>query len=158
MPVRYEGREFGTIAFEVAIDETSARHHELVEPAEIELATFSIDPPGLVPCLDLPYQIAQKLHACTEPRPGGNERVRDVIDIWLLEALLEPDQLAEVKAAAIETFARRKLHAWPPPVEASASWDRDYQRLVDAHHGTPGSVDDAVRYLAAFIARIDNTA
>ncbi len=84
--------------------------------------------------------------------------MRDVIDIWLLEALLEPDQLAEVKAAAIETFARRQLHTWPPAVEASASWNRDYPRLIDAHPGSPGSVDDAVRYLAAFIARIDNTA
>lgn len=158
LQVRYEGREFGTIAFEVAIDETSARHYDLVEPAGIELATFSIDPLGLVPCLDLPYQIAQKLHACTEPRPGGNERVRDVIDIWLLEALLEPDQLAEVKAAAIETFTRRKLHPWPPPVEASASWDRDYQRLIDAYPDAPGSVDDAVSFLTAFIARIDNMA
>ncbi len=155
LQVRYEGREFGTIAFEVAIDETSARHHELVEPAGIALASFSIDPPGLVPCLDLPYQIAQKLHACTEPRAGGNDRVRDVIDIWLLEALLEPQQLADVKAAALQTFARRQLHTWPPVVEASTSWRRDYPRLSDAHPGAPSDVDAAVDYLADFIARID---
>ncbi len=105
LQVRYEGREFGTIAFEVAIDETFAEHHELVAPDDIYLATFSIESPGLVPCLDVPYQIAQKLHACTEPRPDGNDRVRDLIDIWLLEALLEPEQLAEVRVAAIETFA-----------------------------------------------------
>lgn len=36
---------------------------------------FAIDPPKLVPCLDVPNQIAQKLHACTEPLPDGNERV-----------------------------------------------------------------------------------
>jgi Nucleotidyl transferase AbiEii toxin, Type IV TA system len=64
LQVRYGGREFGTIAFEVAIDEPSTRHHELIEPAGIALAAFSIDPPGLVPCRDVPNQIAQKIHAC----------------------------------------------------------------------------------------------
>ena len=156
LQVRYEGREFGTIAFEVAIDETSAGHHELVTTEGIDLAMFSIEPPRLVPCLDVPYQIAQKLHACTEPRPGGNDRVRDVIDIWLLEALLEPGRLAEVRAAATETFGRRKLHSWPPAVEASPSWARDYARLIDAHADAPADVDEAVRYLADLIERIDN--
>ena len=125
LQVRYEGREFGTIAFEVAIDETSARHHELVEPAGIALASFSIDPPGLVPCLDIPYQIAQKLHACTEPRAGGNDRVRDVIDIWLLEALLEPQQLADVKAAALQTFAA-------PPAPHLAAGSRSLDLVANA--------------------------
>ena len=27
-------------------------------------------------------QIAQKLHACTEPLPDGNDWVRDIIDVW----------------------------------------------------------------------------
>jgi len=94
--------------------------------------------------------------ACTEPRPGGNDRVRDVIDIWLLEALLEPGRLAEVRAAATETFGRRKLHSWPPAVAASPSWTSDYARLVDAHADAPADVDEAVRYLADLIERIDN--
>jgi len=94
--------------------------------------------------------------ACTEPRPGGNDRVRDVIDIWLLEALLEPGRLAEVRAAATETFGRRKLHSWPPAVAALPSWTSDYARLVDAHADAPADVDEAVRYLADLIERIDN--
>jgi hypothetical protein len=51
----------------------------LIEPDGIELAMFAIDPPRLVPCLVVPYQIAQKLHACTEPLSEGNDRVRDII-------------------------------------------------------------------------------
>jgi Nucleotidyl transferase AbiEii toxin, Type IV TA system len=155
LQVRYEGREFGTITFEVAIDETSADHHELIAPDDIHLAMFSIEAPGLVPCLDVPYQIAQKLHACTEPRADGNDRVRDVIDIWLLEAFLGADDLIAVRDAATETFARRKVHSWPPRVEASPSWERDYPRLAATHAGAPVSIEDAVAYLADLIGRID---
>ena len=70
--------------------------------------------------------MAQATPACTEPRQGGNDRVRDVIDIWLLEVLLEPQQLADVKSAALQTYMRRQLHTWPPAVEATASWRRGY--------------------------------
>ena len=44
LQVRYEGRDFGSIAFEVTIDETSADHHEPVEPDDTPLAVFSIEP------------------------------------------------------------------------------------------------------------------
>jgi hypothetical protein len=60
-----------------------------------------------------------------------------------------------VKAAALPTFARRQLHTWPPAVEASASWRRDYPRFSDAHPDAPSDVDAAVDDLADFIARID---
>lgn len=72
LQIRYEGRDFGSLAFEVAIDDVSAAHHDLVEPEGIELAVFAIDPPRFVPCLDVPHQIAQKLHrrSCRR-RPGS---------------------------------------------------------------------------------------
>lgn len=38
LQIRYEGREFGSTSLEVAVDETSATHRELIEPAGIELA------------------------------------------------------------------------------------------------------------------------
>lgn len=38
-----------------------------------------------VALIPLPYQVAQKLHACTEVRPGrDNDRFRDLIDLLLL--------------------------------------------------------------------------
>ena len=155
LQIRYEGRELGSTALEVAIDETSATHHELIEPDGIALATFAIDPPRLVPCLDMPYQIAQKLHACTEPLPEGNDRVRDIIDIWLLAALLDPTDLARVRSAAIETFRRRQSHQWPPAVTSSDSWARDYATLIAEYPDAPPTIDTAVEYLAGLIERID---
>ena len=155
LQVRYEGREFGSISLEVAIDGAAADHQELVIPEGIELAVFEIDPPRLVPCLDVPNQIAQKLHACTEPLSEGNDRVRDVLDIWLLEALLEPGEIAAIKDACISTFQRRQRHAWPPEVIPSASWKRDYALLVAEQPGAPETVDAAVDYLNGFVARIE---
>lgn len=150
LQLRYEGRDFGSTSLEVAI-EPAGTPYDLVEPAGIVLATFDIDPPRLVPCLDLPIQIAQKLHACTEP---GNERARDVVDLWLLDALLEPDDLPAVHAAAVDTFARRAGHSWPPVVAPSASWERDYPLLAADHVDAPATLDEAVAFLNELVARI----
>ncbi|WP_291408061.1 nucleotidyl transferase AbiEii/AbiGii toxin family protein [Actinophytocola sp.] len=155
LQIRYEGRDFGSTSLEVAIDEPTGAHHELVEPEGIVLAKFAIDPPRLVPCLDAPYQIAQKLHACTEPLPDGNDRVRDLIDIWLLEGLLTSEDLPVVRAAALDTFARRAKHAWPPSVTPSHSWARDYPLLVREHPDAPADLGDAVDYLVDLIDRIN---
>jgi len=127
----------------------------LVEAAGIELAAFAIDPPPLIPCLDVPNQIAQKLHACTEPLPDGNDRVRDILDIWLLESLLDPADLPSVKTACVTTFARRQRHSWPPTVEPSRTWSHDYQQLVADQPDAPPGVEAALGYLRDLIKRID---
>lgn len=156
LQIRYEGRDFGSTALEVAIDETAVHNHELIEHEGIALTHFAIDPPRLIPCLDVPHQIAQKLHAVTEPLPEGNDRVRDIIDIWLLEALLEPDDLAAVRKATIRTFGHRRQHGWPPPVIASGSWKRDYPTLIANYPNAPQTLQEAVDYLSDLITRIDN--
>jgi hypothetical protein len=67
-----------------------------------------------VPCLALAEQIAQKVHALTEPLPAGrrNGRFRDVLDILLLDARVAPDP-REVGAACARVFTVRGTHAWP---------------------------------------------
>ncbi len=155
LQIRYEGRDFGSTTFEVAIDETTANHYDLIEPDDIALATFAIDPPRLIPCLDVHYQIAQKLHACTEPVPDGNDRVRDIIDIWLLEALTDHNDVAELRDAAKETFARRAKHQWPPAVQSSPSWERDYPQLAADHPEAPQTINAAIEYLTDLIRSID---
>ncbi|MEZ5298467.1 MAG: nucleotidyl transferase AbiEii/AbiGii toxin family protein [Ilumatobacteraceae bacterium] len=155
LQIRYEGREFGSIALEVAVDDGAAEHHDLIAPDGIELAAFAIDPPGLVPCLDVPNQIAQKLHACTEPLLDGNERVRDIIDIWLLEALLETEEMPSLKQACLSTFRRRQKHAWPRSprrhVAGSGSTPHSSPSTPDA----PADVAAAVEYINDLVQRID---
>lgn len=157
LQLRYEGREFGSVALEVAIDGAVAGQQDLIEPDGIALAAFEIDPPRFVPCLDVPYQIAQKLHACTEPLTNGNDRVRDIFDIWLLEALLETGELSSVRTACIDTFRRRQGHTWPPSVSPSPTWTRDYPLLIAEHPDAPPTLEDAIEYLAHLVTRIDSS-
>jgi len=157
LQIRYEGRDFGSTALEVAIEETAIHNFELLQPEGIALAHFSIDPPRLIPCLNVAQQIAQKLHAVTEPLTEGNERVRDIIDIWLLEALLKPGDLVAVRKATIQTFLYRRQHSWPPPIIASDSWARDYPILITNYPYAPQTLKAAIGYLTDLIARIDNT-
>ena len=156
LQIRYEGREFGSIALEVTVDDATAEHHDLITSDGIELAAFAIDPPALVPCLDVPNQIAQKLHACTEPLPDGNERVRDIIDIWLLEALLETDEMSSLRQACLSTFGRRQKHAWPPVVSPSPGWEREYATLIAEYPDAPADIAAAVEYVNDLVRRIDS--
>jgi Nucleotidyl transferase AbiEii toxin, Type IV TA system len=154
LQLRYEGNEFGTVSLEVAIDEQTASHHELVTPTILPLCDFEIEGPAQIPCLDIPYQIAQKLHACTEPIEGGNPRVRDVIDIWLLERLLDPADIGDVRAAVVETFRRRQKHAWPPASISNETWQRDYDIIVSGLLDDAPPFDDPTSYVTNLVHRI----
>jgi Nucleotidyl transferase AbiEii toxin, Type IV TA system len=140
LQLRYEGNEFGSVSLEVAIDEQTAAHHELVTPTVIPLRDFEIEVPGQIPCLDIPYQIAQKLHACTEPIEGGNPRVRDVIDIWLIERLLNPADIDQVRVAVTETFRRRQKR-----VSTFDPLERDLATRLRHHRRRPARRRPAVR-------------
>jgi hypothetical protein len=67
-----------------------------------------------VRCLALTEQVAQKVHALTEPMPRGrpNARARDVLDVLLLDARLGLDPIA-VSAACARVFSERNIHSWP---------------------------------------------
>ncbi len=71
LQVRFDGREFGPISLEVAIDNDNNAAADLVRADGIELASFGIGAPQMIPCLDVAAQIAQKLHACTELLPAA---------------------------------------------------------------------------------------
>jgi Nucleotidyl transferase AbiEii toxin, Type IV TA system len=95
----------------------SAGHHDEVDGATAQW--FGFRPPP-IPCLSIPYQMAQKLHACTDPYDGtgqrGNDQVRDIVDLWLLEPLLAVHDHRDLRTAVIDTFDRRAKHSWPPAV------------------------------------------
>ena len=82
--------------------------------------------------------------------------MRDIVNIWLLEALIEPGTLSAVRAACLDTFRRRQRHSWPPSVNPAASWPQDYALLVAEHPDAPSTLDDAVEYVAQLIERIDS--
>lgn len=134
----YHDRPFVTLAFELSRAE--ANSFELLEqiPNVVDIDKVQLGPAGDVVVLSVHYQIAQKLHACTEvPAEGSNPRVHDIYDILLLASIIENDRLAQTRAACEDTFRYRGKQAWPP---ALPEWD-DWEQLWDAL-----DVHDDVRY------------
>ena len=65
---------------------------------------FGIDTPAELATISMAYQVAQKLHACTdpdEPPTFVNDRVRDIADLLLIRDAFYPEgsDLSAVRAA-----------------------------------------------------------
>ncbi len=109
--ILYIGRPWGTVQVDLT-PATPDWETDAVSP--IALAELGLASPRSVPCLAIPAQIAQKIHALTEPQPRGrlNPRARDVLDVLLLVQRVEVDNAA-VLAACERIFAERAAHTWP---------------------------------------------
>jgi Nucleotidyl transferase AbiEii toxin, Type IV TA system len=127
--IEYEGRPFQTIDVDLGPAEA---------PAEAISATIDVIDALAVPmanpimCLAMSAQIAQKMHAGTNPsiiRDPTKDRGRDIVDVVLLETLGQIDT-EDVRVAAEQLFAARREHAWPPLVpEYPVSWLSTMQSL-----------------------------
>lgn len=131
----YRGRRWGTVTLEVA----PAEGREILDVDEVQafdLAQFGLPAPETVPVVGLPYLIAQKLHACTEPFDGrDNPRVRDLVDLQLVRRLVRALTCRACATPAFRSSMRgthmpgRRLwwrpHHGPPP---TACWLRRMQR------------------------------
>jgi nucleotidyltransferase AbiEii toxin of type IV toxin-antitoxin system len=127
----YRGRSWGTLQLEVAAAEGDAGREIDRVPGK-PLDALGIDTPVDVPCVSIRYQIAQKLHACTEVPADGheNDRFRDLIDLLLLEELVEEDEWPAVREACEEIFRLRARHPWPPTVTVYETWPDPYGALA----------------------------
>ena len=87
-----------------------------------------------VELVDLEYQIAQKLHAVTDP---AYERAHDLVDLQLLWGA-DPD-LTVLQRLCERTFDWRHQQAWPPlPLRPMGGWELAY---ADGEHDStdPGA-------------------
>lgn len=154
--LRYKGKAFMTIPFEVAPAEATSVNEPEIAPVAITLERVQLDGPNELPFLPLRYQIAQKLHACSEPSTdeNTNDRARDLVDLRLIEELSVTDtELPGIKAACVEIFDERQKHAWPPHIIAAPEWDLIWERLAE-DEGLETSLDEAIASANTFIARI----
>jgi hypothetical protein len=123
---------------------------------------MSLDPlqvplPEAANCVSLRYQVAQKLHACTEVFDEGreNDRFRDVMDILLVEDLLHDIGLARVREACVDIFTVRDKHAWPPTLTVYDSWRVPFAEQARENGFTPEDIDEAAAALTTLIAAIE---
>lgn len=149
----YESRSWATLRVEVSPPEGQAVELESV-PA-LSVSEFGLTGPTAVACLSLRFQIAQKLHACTERFPGReNERVHDLIDLQLMEELI--DDYRRVRSACIEIFGLRGTHPWPPALNAEPAWPDIYRELAAELDFPTSDITAAVSRVQALIDRIQS--
>lgn len=97
-----------------------------------DIAVSGLDELGLdaataIPCMTVSEQIAQKLHAVSDP---DADRPRDLYDIYLMNSHCE--QSDEVlRRDALAEFERRGAHPWPPTIELRDGWRPRLQELLD---------------------------
>lgn len=154
----YRGRRWGTVQFEIAPAEGDSLE-EVDNIEAIGIDHFGLEGPKEVPCLTIPYQLAQKLHACTESPPEGkdeNHRFHDLIDLLLLEGLIGDGGFADVRKACLDTFAVRGRHSWPPDLVVYRSWPEAYERLA-VEQGFPiTDIEESAERVRGLIAAIDS--
>jgi hypothetical protein len=154
----YKGRPWGTVQLEVAPAEGQAGQEIDRVPAR-PLDPVQIEGPERIACVSVRYQIAQKIHACTELYADGreNDRFRDLIDLQLLRDLVDGD-LPVVRDACVEIFELRGKHAWPPEVTVHPSWPAGFAAMAADIGFYTDDVDFAADALRQFIAEIDDAA
>lgn len=165
--VSLRGQVWRKVQVELAPDEGGAGATPETVPAPT-LDPFGLPSPGFLVALAMRYQIAQKIHACSDPHDPPlwvNDRPRDVVDLLLLRDLVGAEGTLtthEIRDAVIAVFEARAADAaalgrpirtWPPRVVAHPHWPRDYERAA-ADAGTPLALDEAVAAVNEWIAEI----
>ena len=137
----YQGSDWSTFEVELVLGE--ADQADMIQPYAID--DFGLMRPSNVPCLNVHEQIAQKLHAATDPTEN---RPRDLIDILLLDDQLARDD-DKLLAAVEEVFRERNTHAWPPTVELRDGWRTTIEALLRDNNIdlTAGQIVDGVQSL-----------
>lgn len=121
------GRPFNTVVLEVGYDELGATTDgsgELLLPNQIVdmFTALGLPQPQPVPILAVHHQIAQKIHACTEP---GSERAHDLVDLQLLWPTDE-DNVELVSVTTERLFMFRQAHAFPGRCTVGPDWPTAY--------------------------------
>lgn len=152
----YKGKAWGTVQLEIAPAEgETGREIDRVPAGPLD--AVQLEGPERIACVSVRYQIAQKIHACTEVYADGreNDRFRDLIDLQLLRELVDDGALPAVRAACLEIFELRAKHAWPPEVTIWPSWADGFAAMAREVAFHTDDVEIAGDDLRSFIADVD---
>lgn len=167
--IELRGVTWRRIQFEVSPDEAGiGGDSESIEAPP--LSGFGLPDPDTLVGIAMRFQIAQKLHAVSDPHDpptAVNDRARDVVDLLLLRDLAADSGSptpADIRQAAVAVFGARAdesrqlgypSRAWPPTLVAHPHWGRDFTRAA-ASASVDLSLDEAVAEVNAWIDAISN--
>jgi hypothetical protein len=152
----YLDRPWQTVRIEIGHNEIGdADESEGFLPDELAKAfeALSFPVPEPLPVMGLSHQVAQKLHAVSEP---GSERAHDLIDLQLMAGLSSLD-LPDIRSKCERLFAYRRSQSWPPTITAGENWGALYgAALATVRDKGPilPTVDEAVAWTNRLVARI----
>jgi hypothetical protein len=154
----YRGKPFASVPIEVStVEAGNADGFDALTSEALGLVGISAD--VTVPCMTVPWQVAQKLHAVTAAPVAAkvNDRAHDLIDLQLLEALLGGTDLAQMRSACVAIFEARAQHLWPPTVAALPHWPTIYSNALEGldHLELAKTVEAAAERVQRFVGRID---
>ncbi|MDR1387165.1 MAG: nucleotidyl transferase AbiEii/AbiGii toxin family protein [Propionibacteriaceae bacterium] len=156
------------IQVEISPDEglAGAVAEELPPPS---LAGFGLPTPDRLVSLTMRYQVAQKVHAATDPHDPPefrNDRPRDVVDLLLMRDLItrtrEPS-LASIREAITDIFAARAAEAealgrpgmpWPARLTAYPHWEVGFTKSA-GQAGLRLTMEEAISQVNAWLDGID---
>lgn len=161
------GEVWRRIKVEVSPDEAGAGdHYEELAPARLHY--FGLPTPDRLLGIAVQFQVAQKVHAVTDPHDPPdvlNERARDLPDLLLLKRLIDLEGLPtndDLRVACEAVFESRAAEAeqlgteprrWPPAVVPHSGWETDYVAAAD-EAGITLSLADAVDEVNMWIQEI----
>lgn len=95
-------------------------------------------------------QIAQKLHAVTDP---DEDRPRDLVDIFLISQQIELEA-ESLRLAAQTTFLQRAKQSWPCTIALRDGWTGVIAEILERNdlQLTVDAILDGVRALVANLA------
>lgn len=168
LTVQLNGITWRRVQVEVSPDEGHAGAVAETIPAP-SLAGFGLPSPGDLVSMSMAYQIAQKVHAGTDPHdpPAAvNDRARDVVDLLLLRDLAATTgqpTVGDIREAIVDVFTARAIDAtaagtqartWPTRSHAYPHWTPSFARAAESA-GLAISLPDAVDQLNAWLDMIE---
>jgi hypothetical protein len=148
----YRGRPWCTVKFELGhneIGDADEPEYQLADGLVQMFTEVGLEAPKPVRVMRADHQVAQKLHAVSEP---GSDRVRDLVDLQLLDKGEDLD-LAQVNATCVRLFEYRRQQTWPPTIGVANGWSDLYEAAVEDVDVLPGA-EAAVAWVNELVSRI----
>jgi hypothetical protein len=151
----YKGKPWCTVQLEVGhneIGDADDADYCLAEDVIELFKELGFPEPQPLPLMKLHYQVAQKLHALTEP---NSHRAHDLIDLQLIVKNTELD-CELINNTCKRLFAYRQMQKWPSYISTGQNWQEAYS---SQGQGLPIllNLEDAVEWANELIQRITST-